>query len=179
MSRIGNKVILLPEGVSLTVKEGNNVTVEGPKGKLNNTFNPTMGITVNGNEVKVTRPSDSLTDKALHGTTRALIQNMVKGVTEGYSKSLVIEGVGYRASLKGNKIVIAAGFSHLVELDIPEGIKVACPSPTEINISGIDKQVVGEFAADVRKVRKPEPYKGKGIHYSDEIVRRKEGKKAK
>ena len=179
MSRIGNKVILLPEGVSLTVNAGNNVTVEGPKGKLTNKFNEEMTITVNDKEVKVTRPCDTIAMRALHGTTRALLHNMVVGVSEGYSKALVIEGVGYRASLKGKTLVIAAGYSHLVELEIPEGLTVTCPSATDITIAGIDKQLVGEFAANVRKVRKPEPYKGKGIHYSDEIVRRKEGKKAK
>ena len=179
MSRIGNKVILLPEGVSLTVNAGNNVVVEGPKGKLTNTFNEEMKIEVNGNEVKVSRPCDTIAMRSLHGTTRALLHNMVVGVSEGYSKALVIEGVGYRASLKGKTLVIAAGYSHLVELEIPEGLTVVCPTPTDITISGIDKQLVGEFTANVRKVRKPEPYKGNGIHYSDEVVRRKEGKKAK
>ena len=179
MSRIGNKLILLPAGVTLTVEGQNNVVVKGPKGELAYQFNANMGIEVNGNEVKVTRPDDSIANKTFHGTTRALLNNMVIGVSEGFAKTLLIEGVGYRASLKGNTLVIAAGYSHLVELAIPEGLKVVCPSQTEINISGIDKQLVGEFAANVRKVRKPEPYKGKGIRYSDEVIRRKEGKKAK
>ena len=179
MSRIGNKLILLPAGVTLTVEGENYVVVKGPKGELAFQFNANMGIEVNGNEVKVTRPDDSIVNKTIHGTTRALLNNMVVGVSEGYSKTLLIEGVGYRASLKGNTLVIAAGYSHLVEMPIPEGLKVVCPSQTEIQISGIDKQLVGEFAANVRKVRKPEPYKGKGIRYSDEIIRRKEGKKAK
>lgn len=179
MSRIGNKLILLPAGVTLTVEGQNYVVVKGPKGELAFQFNANMGIEVNGNEVKVTRPDDSIVNKTIHGTTRALLNNMVVGVSEGYSKTLLIEGVGYRASLKGNTLVIAAGYSHLVEMPIPEGLKVVCPSQNEIQISGIDKQLVGEFAANVRKVRKPEPYKGKGIRYSDEIIRRKEGKKAK
>ncbi len=179
MSRIGNKLILLPAGVTLTVEGQNYVVVKGPKGELAFQFNEKMGIEVNGNEVKVTRPDDSIANKTIHGTTRALLNNMVVGVSEGYGKTLLIEGVGYRASLKGNTLVIAAGYSHLVEMPIPEGLKVVCPSQTEIQISGIDKQLVGEFAANVRKVRKPEPYKGKGIRYSDEIIRRKEGKKAK
>ena len=179
MSRIGNKLILLPAGVTLTVEGENYVVVKGPKGELAFQFNANMGIEVNGNEVKVTRPDDSIANKTIHGTTRALLNNMVVGVSEGYSKTLLIEGVGYRASLKGNTLVIAAGYSHLVEMPIPEELKVVCPSQTEIQISGIDKQLVGEYAANVRKVRKPEPYKGKGIRYSDEIIRRKEGKKAK
>lgn len=178
MSRIGNKLIILPAGVTITT-EGNAVTVNGPKGSISASFNSIIGIEVNGNEVKITRPNDEIKVKALHGTTRALINNMVVGVSNGFEKVLLIEGVGYRASLKGKTLVIAAGYSHLVEMPIPEGLTVACPSQTEIRISGIDKQLVGEFAANVRKVRKPEPYKGKGIRYSDEIIRRKEGKKAK
>ena len=177
MSRIGNKLILLPAGVTLTVEGQNYVVVKGPKGELAFQFNANMGIEVNGNEVKVTRPDDSIVNKTIHGTTRALLNNMVVGVSEGYSKTLLIEGVGYRASLKGNTLVIAAGYSHLVEMPIPEGLKVVCPSQNEIQISGIDKQLVGEFAANVRKVRKPEPYKGKGVKYAGEKVRRKEGKK--
>lgn len=179
MSRIGNKLISLPAGVTLTVEENNYVVVKGPKGELSYSFNPKMGIEVDGTEVKVTRPDDSIINKTNHGTTRALLHNMVVGVSEGFEKNLLIEGVGYRASLKGKTLVIAAGYSHLVEMAIPEGLNVTCPSQTEIKIAGIDKQLVGEFAANVRKVRKPEPYKGKGIRYSDEIIRRKEGKKAK
>ena len=179
MSRIGKKVITLQAGVSVVVNENNHVTAKGPKGEISFTFNPKMTIEVEGTSVKVTRPSDSIEDKRIHGTTRAILHNMVEGVTNGFSKSLAIEGVGYRASLKGRTIVIAAGFSHLVELPIPEGLTVQCPSQTEIVISGIDKQQVGQFAAEVREVRKPEPYKGKGIRYKDEVVRRKEGKKAK
>lgn len=178
MSRIGNKVIQLAAGVSVTA-DNNLVVVKGPKGELSYQFNPIIKIEVEGNEVKVSRPNDEILTRALHGTTRAIIHNMVVGVSEGYSKTLIIEGVGFRASLKGNTLVIAAGYSHLVEMAIPEGLKVTCVSQTEIKIEGIDKQLVGEFAANVRKVRKPEPYKGKGIHYSDEVVRRKEGKTAK
>lgn len=179
MSRIGNKIVQLAAGVSVTVDENNLVVVKGPKGELSHQFNPIIKISVEEHDVKFTRPNDEILTRALHGTTRALVHNMVVGVSEGFTKSLTIEGVGYRASLKGNTLVIAAGYSHLVEMAIPEGLKVICPSQTEIKIEGIDKQLVGEFAANVRKVRKPEPYKGKGIRYSDEVVRRKEGKKAK
>ncbi len=178
MSRIGNKVIQLAAGVSVTA-DNNLVVVKGPKGELSHQFNPIIKIEVEENEVKVSRPNDEILTRALHGTTRALIHNMVVGVSEGFSKTLIIEGVGFRASLKGNTLVIAAGYSHLVEMAIPEGLKVTCVSQTEIKIEGIDKQLVGEFAANVRKVRKPEPYKGKGIRYSDEVIRRKEGKTAK
>lgn len=179
MSRIGNKIVQLAAGVSVTVDENNLVVVKGPKGELSHQFNPIIKIIVEEHDVKFTRPNDEILTRALHGTTRALVHNMVVGVSEGFTKSLTIEGVGYRASLKGSTLVIAAGYSHLVEMAIPEGLKVICPSQTEIKIEGIDKQLVGEFAANVRKVRKPEPYKGKGIRYSDEVVRRKEGKKAK
>ena len=179
MSRIGNKHIDIPAGVTVEVSELNEVKVKGPKGELEFNFGPKMKITVDGTVLKVERPNDEKENRALHGTTRALINNMIKGVTEGFSKTLLIEGVGYRASLKGNVLVVAAGYSHLVELEIPKGLTVTCPSQTEINIAGIDKQLVGEFAANVRKVRKPEPYKGKGIRYKGEVIRRKEGKKAK
>ena len=179
MSRIGNKHIDIPAGVNVEVSELNEVSVKGPKGECKFNFGTGMKITLDGNTLKVERPNDEKENRALHGTTRALINNMIKGVTEGFTKTLLIEGVGYRASLKGNTLVVAAGYSHLVELEIPKGLTVTCPSQTEINISGIDKQLVGEFAANVRKVRKPEPYKGKGIRYKDEVIRRKEGKKAK
>ncbi len=179
MSRVGNKVINLHDGVTVQVLEENKVVVTGPKGELSFNFNPEMQIEVQGTQVIVKRPSDSIKHKALHGTTRAVINNMVEGVAKGFSKTLVIEGVGYRASLKGDTLVINAGFSHLVELAIPAGLKVTVPTQTEINIAGIDRQLVGQFAAEVREVRKPEPYKGKGIRYKNEVVRRKEGKKAK
>ncbi|MFA6843020.1 MAG: 50S ribosomal protein L6 [Bacilli bacterium] len=179
MSRIGLKKIILPKGVTVTISKDNEVTVKGPKGENSFKFTPQMEITCTDGVVAVARPNDLLQNKALHGTTRAVINNMVVGVSEGFEKSLLIEGVGYRFSLKGKILVVAAGFSHLVELPLPEKINVEVVSPTEIKITGIDRQEVGEFAANVRKIRKPEPYKGKGIRYSDEIIRRKEGKTAK
>jgi large subunit ribosomal protein L6 len=179
MSRIGNKAIKLHDGVTVTVGEENLVLVSGPKGQIEFKFNPDIEIKVEENVVHVHRPSDSLEHRALHGTTRAILHNMIEGVVTGFSKTLLIEGVGYRAQLQGNNLVINAGYSHLVEMPIPAGLTVKVPSPTEINISGIDKQAVGQFAAEVRLVRKPEPYKGKGIRYKDEVIRRKEGKKAK
>ena len=178
MSRIGKKAVAIPAGVTVTC-ENNHVTVKGPKGEISFGFNSDIIIEIKDGGVHVSRPTEDKAHRQLHGTTRALINNMVKGVTEGWSKSLLIEGVGYRASLKGNTLVVAAGYSHLVELPIPEGLKVECPSQTEVKISGIDKQLVGQFAAEVREVRKPEPYKGKGIRYADEVIHRKEGKKAK
>lgn len=179
MSRIGKKVITLPAGVTVTVAENNAVTVEGPKGKLSFNFNPAMKINVSATEITVERPNDEKENRALHGTTRALLNNMVVGVSEGFTKKLEINGVGYRAQLQGTKLVVNAGYSNPVEMVIPEGIKVECPKPVEILISGADKQAVGEFAANVRAVRGPEPYKGKGIKYSTETIRRKEGKTAK
>ena len=176
MSRIGYKVIDLPENVTVT-KDGENYTVKGPKGELTRHFDPAITITQEGQEIKLDRPDDSY--KALHGTMRANLHNMVIGVTEGYSKKLTLIGVGYRAQLKGKKLVLNVGYSHPVEMDAPEGIKIEVPSNTEITISGISKQVVGEFAATIRGVRPPEPYKGKGIRYVDEYVRRKEGKTGK
>jgi large subunit ribosomal protein L6 len=179
MSRIGNKAIKLHDGVTVTVDENNLAKVSGPKGNIEFTFDEDMKIEVADGTVKVKRPSDSIKHKALHGTTRAVLHNMIEGVAKGFSKSLAIEGVGYRAQLKGETLVINAGYSHLVEMAIPKGLTVAVPTPTEIIISGVDKQAVGQFAAEVRLVRKPEPYKGKGIRYKNEVVRRKEGKKAK
>ena len=179
MSRVGNKLIVLKEGVTVEVKDGNVVTVKGPKGELTQQLFKDIKVEVNGNEVKVARPSDSIKDKTLHGTARALLHNMVEGVTNGFTKTLLIEGVGYKAQVTGKQLVISAGYSHTVPLDIPEGLTVTCPQPTEIQISGIDKQVVGQFAANARAVRKPEPYHGKGLRYKDEVIRRKEGKKAK
>lgn len=178
MSRIGNKVINLPEGVTVS-QNGNVVTVKGPKGELSNTFNSNIEIVVDGNEVVLKRPDDTKAMKTIHGTSRANLNNMVEGVSKGFTKTLEIVGVGYRASLKGNTLVVSAGYSHDVELEIPAGIKVELPKNTQVVISGVDKQVVGQFAANVRGVREPEPYLGKGIRYSDEVVRRKEGKTAK
>ena len=179
MSRIGNKVINVPAGVTVTVADNNNVTVKGPKGELNFKFNNELEISVSATEVAVKRPNDTKEMKALHGTTRALLNNMVKGVSEGFKKQLEINGVGYRAALQGNKLVLSAGYSHNVEMEVPAGLKVELPKNTNIIISGIDKQLVGQFAAEIREVRKPEPYKGKGIKYSYETIRRKEGKTAK
>lgn len=178
MSRIGKKVINIPAGVNVTL-DGNLIKVNGPKGQLEFNYNPIVTITVENNEIKVTRPSDDKFHRSLHGTTRSLIENMVIGVTEEFTKSLEIQGVGYRAQLKGNTLAVNAGYSHIVEMDIPVGVKVEVPTPTEIKITGSDKQVIGQFAAEIRGIRKPEPYKGKGIRYKGEYVRRKEGKKAK
>jgi len=179
MSRIGNKVISIPAGVEVKIGENNVVTVKGPKGELTRDFNADLGFNVEGSEITVTRPNDEKISKMLHGTTRALLNNMIVGVSAGFTRELEIIGVGYRAAKQGEKLVLSAGYSHPVELVAPEGLTVEVPTQTSVVISGIDKQVVGEFAANVRKVRPPEPYKGKGIRYKDEHVRRKEGKKAK
>ena len=177
MSRIGNRRLNIPEGVTVTV-DGSTVTVKGPKGELTNTFNRELSISVEDNSVVVTRPNDIKTIKSLHGTTNALIKNMIIGVSEGYKKELEIVGVGYRFNVQGNKINVNAGFSHPVEIIVPDYLKVEQVNTTEIAISGIDKQKVSEFAANIRKLRKPEPYKGKGIRFKGEHIRRKEGKKA-
>lgn len=175
MSRIGNRVLTIPEGVSVTVN-GNIVTVKGPKGELSTEINRNINVEVEGNEVKVTRKNDNF--KNFHGTANANIKNMIIGVSEGYEKKLESIGVGYRFALKGNELVVTAGYSHPVNVAIPEGITLESPSNTELTIKGIDKCKIGEFAANIRKIREPEPYKGKGIRYKDEHVRRKEGKKA-
>ena len=177
MSRIGNRKIQIPEGVTVTV-ENNVVTVKGPKGELTNEFNKELTITVNENVVEISRPNDLKVIKSLHGTTNALISNMIVGVSEGYKKELEIVGVGYRFNVQGNKVNVNAGFSHPVVVEAPADLKVEQVNATEISISGIDKQKVSEFAANIRKLRKPEPYKGKGIRYKGEHIRRKEGKKA-
>ena len=180
MSRVGRLAVQLPAGVAVTLGEHNHVSVKGPKGTLTFTFHKDITIASAHNEISVTRPSDSLAHRALHGTTRALLNNMVKGVTEGYEKILDIKGVGYRASLKDSKtLIVNVGYSNPVEVEIPAGITVEIPINTEIRIKGIDKQLVGEFSAYVRKIREPEPYLGKGIRYRGEFVRRKEGKTAK
>jgi len=178
MSRIGKMPITLVDGVTATV-DGNTITVKGPKGSLNFTFKKTMKVAINGTEIVIERPSDSKEDKSIHGTTRALINNMVIGVSKGYTKKLKMIGVGYRAIMKNGQLVISAGYSHPVVMDIPEGLAVEVPKNTLVNVSGINKQMVGEFAANIRGVRPPEPYLGKGIRYVDEYVRRKEGKTAK
>jgi len=178
MSRIGNKAITIPSGVELTIAEGNEVTVKGPKGTLTKKFSPLMGITVDNGVLTVTRPNEEKHTKQLHGTTRALINAMVEGVEKGFTKQLKIVGIGYRAALSGNKLTLNVGFSHPVEFTVPSDVTVECPDATTINVSGIDKQIVGQFAAVVRATKKPEPYGGKGIRYADEHVRRKEGKTA-
>jgi len=175
MSRIGKKPVTIPAGVTVTVAEGNVVTVKGPKGELTNTFNADMIINVEGNVLTVSRPTDEANHRALHGLTRTLISNMVEGVDKGYSKVLEVNGVGYRAEKKGNQLVMRLGFSHEVIVSEIPGISIAVDG-NKITVSGIDKQVVGQFAAEVRGKRPPEPYKGKGIKYADEVIRRKVGK---
>jgi large subunit ribosomal protein L6 len=176
MSRIGNKPVTLPAGVELKIDDNNVVTVKGPKGQLEQQIDPRIKVEVEGSEVKFTRPSDNRNDRAQHGLSRTLIQNMVTGVTDGYEKKLQIIGVGYRAEKKGNTLVMNLGFSHPVEMEDPEGITTETPDATTIVVKGIDKALVGNYAANIRKWRKPEPYKGKGIRYDGEYVRRKEGK---
>ena len=178
MSRIGNKHIAIPAGVSVDLKDGV-VTIKGPKGTLTYPLNSEVEIKVEGAELVVTRKADDKIHRSLHGTTRANLHNMVVGVSEGFEKVLEIVGVGYRANLQGNTLVLNMGYSHPVNMPIPQGLSVTVPSPTEVHVLGCDKQLVGEFAANIRKVRGPEPYKGKGIHYRGEYIRRKEGKKAK
>lgn len=175
MSRIGKKPVVIPAGVTVTVAEGNVVTVKGPKGELTNTFNADMKINVEGNVLTVSRPTDEANHRALHGLTRTLIANMVEGVEKGFSKELEVNGVGYRAEKKGNQLVMRLGFSHEVFVDEIPGINIEV-NGNKITIRGIDKQVVGQFAAEVRSKRPPEPYKGKGIKYVDEVIRRKVGK---
>jgi len=177
MSRIGNRKIVVPAGVTIT-NENNIVTVKGPKGELSLELVKGIEISQEENTLIVTRPNDEKATKAMHGTTNANIQNLIKGVTEGFQKGLEIIGVGYRFNVKGTTLVINAGYSHPVEMAVPTGLTVEQVSNTEITVKGIDKVLVGKFAAEVRSVREPEPYKGKGIRYKDEYVRRKEGKKA-
>ena len=175
MSRIGKLPIAIPDGVEVTV-DGSSVTVKGPKGELSRSFDPDMTIELEDGEVRVTRPTDQARHRALHGLTRSLIFNMVAGVSEGFEKILEIHGVGYKAEQKGKQLVLSVGFSHTVPMDPPDGVEFALDSPTVIRVRGIDKEKVGQIAAEVRKVRPPEPYKGKGIRYRDEHVRRKAGK---
>lgn len=177
MSRIGKQPVTLKEGVDASIN-GNTITIKGPKGELNYTFNEDMDVKIEGSEVVVKRPSDSKQHRSIHGTTRAIINNLVEGVTDGFKKELKMIGVGYRAMLQGKKLVINAGYSNPVEMVIPEDITVEVPKNTQIIISGANKQQVGAYAAEIRKVRPPEPYLGKGIRYVDEHVRRKEGKTA-
>ena len=176
MSRIGRAPIAIPAGVEINVADNNVVTVKGAKGTLTQQFNPNMTITVEGAQVTVTRPNDAKENRSLHGLTRTLINNMVIGVTEGYKKELDVNGVGYRVAKEGNKLVMNLGFSHQVIMEEKEGITIEVPGPNKIIINGCDKQLVGQFAAEVREKRPPEPYKGKGIKYVDEVIRRKAGK---
>ncbi len=178
MSRIGRQPIAVPAGVDVKI-DGSTVTVKGPKGTLSRTVHSNMKVELDGAEIKVSRPDESNLNKSLHGLTRTLIANMVKGVTDGYSKELEINGVGYRAAKQGKDLVMNIGYSHQVTMSEIEGITIDVPAPNKIIISGPDKQKVGQFAAEVREKRPPEPYKGKGIKYVDEHIRRKEGKAGK
>ncbi|MCP1146455.1 50S ribosomal protein L6 [Lysinibacillus endophyticus] len=179
MSRVGKKPIEVPASVTVTVADDNTVTVKGPKGELTRQFNKDMKIEQEGNVVTVVRPSESKEHRTIHGTTRALLANMVTGVSEGFSKSLELIGVGYRAQLQGKKLVLNVGYSHPVEFTPEEGLEVEVPSNTKVVVKGISKERVGAFASNIRDVRPPEPYKGKGIRYEGEYVRRKEGKTGK
>lgn len=176
MSRIGRMPIQVPNGVDVKIGENNVVTIKGSLGTLENTFSKNMNIKYENNEITVTRPNDEKENRALHGLTRTLIANMVQGVTAGFTKELEINGVGYRVAKQGNKVVMNLGYSHQVEMEEIPGIKLDCPAPNKIIVSGPDKQAVGEFAAKIREKRPPEPYKGKGIKYVDEVIIRKEGK---
>lgn len=178
MSRIGNKILEIPQGVTLT-NNSNVITVKGPKGELTRAFHPDMTIKIEDSVLTVERPSDNKEHRSLHGTTRSILGNMVEGVTKGYERGLELIGVGYRASKAGNKLVLNVGYSHPVEIQPEEGIEIEVPSNTKIIVRGIDKERVGAVAANIRAVRSPEPYKGKGIRYEGEFVRRKEGKTAK
>ena len=179
MSRIGRMPIAIPAGVTVTIAENNKVTVKGPKGTLERVLPEEMTIKVEGSEVVVTRPNDLKKMKSLHGLTRTLIANMVKGVTDGYEKVLEINGVGYRAQKQGKKLVLSLGYSHPVEMEDPEGLETVVEGTNKITVKGIDKEKVGQFAAEIRDKRRPEPYKGKGIKYADEVIRRKVGKTGK
>ncbi len=178
MSRIGKKPVEVPSGVDVAI-DGSDVVVKGTKGELSRTFNDRIGFDVDEGVITLTRPDDSRESRALHGLSRALLNNMVVGVSEGFRKELEIQGVGYRANLKGRDIELQVGFSHPVNISAPEGITFEVPEQTKIIVSGIDKELVGQVAANIRKVRPPEPYKGKGIRYSGEYVRRKAGKAGK
>ena len=179
MSRIGRLPVEIPAGVEITVAENNVVTVKGPKGTLTESLHVEMDIKVENNQVVVTRPNDLKKMKSLHGLTRTLVANMVTGVTKGYEKVLEINGVGYRAQKQGKKLILSLGYSHPVEMEDPEGLESVLDGQNKITIKGIDKQKVGQYAAEIREKRKPEPYKGKGIKYADEVIRRKVGKTGK
>ena len=177
MSRIGNRSLAIPAGVTCSL-EGNTLTVKGPKGELKKEFNKDITIEVKETEIVCKRANEAKFTKSIHGTTNDLIKNMLTGVSEGFTKELESVGVGYRFAVSGNKITVSAGYSHPVIMEVPAGITVESPSNTELKLSGIDNQKLSEFAANIRKIRKPEPYKGKGIRYKGEYIRRKEGKKA-
>ncbi|MDN4494006.1 50S ribosomal protein L6 [Ureibacillus aquaedulcis] len=179
MSRVGKKPIEVPANVTLTIADDNTVTVKGPKGELTRQFNQDMKIELEGNIINVVRPSESKQHRTIHGTTRALLANMVTGVSEGFSRSLELIGVGYRAQLQGTKLVLNVGYSHPVEFTPEEGLEIEVPSNTKVIVKGISKERVGALASNIRDVRPPEPYKGKGIRYEGEFVRRKEGKTGK
>jgi large subunit ribosomal protein L6 len=179
MSRIGKLPVVIPQGVNVTIDKNNVVTVKGPKGTLTREMHKDMNIAVEGGKVLVTRPSDEKEHRALHGLTRALLKNMVTGVTDGYQKGLDLVGVGYRAQVQGKKLVLTVGYSHPVEMEEISGITYETPAANKILVKGIDKELVGQVAANIRDVRKPEPYKGKGIKYENEVVRTKEGKTGK
>ncbi len=179
MSRIGKLPVQIPAGVTITVDEANLVAVKGPKGSLSSRISPEMKLEQDAGILHVKRPSDSKEHRALHGLSRTLINNMVTGVTAGFEKKLEIVGVGYRAQMQGTTLILNVGYSHPVEMPAPEGIAFEVPAPTKITVKGIDKQLVGQVAANIRIVRPPEPYKGKGIRYENEVVRRKEGKTGK
>jgi large subunit ribosomal protein L6 len=175
MSRIGKQPVNIPAGVKVSIEKGM-VRVEGPKGKLAQAIHPNMKVESDGKQVKVTRPNDERLNRALHGLTRALVNNMVVGVTKGYEKKLKIEGVGFQAAMKGKGVELTVGYANRIYHEPPAGVTVTVPDPTTIVVTGADKQVVGQFAAEIRASRKPEPYKGKGVRYENEVVRRKEGK---
>lgn len=179
MSRIGLKPINIPSGVEIKINDDNLIEVKGPKGQLSEKISPDMEIKIEDGVLTVARPTENKKHRSLHGLSRTLISNMIVGVTEGYSKTLEIEGTGYRAAKQGNKLVLTLGYSHPVELEDPKGIEVEVPAANKIVVKGIDKQQVGNYAANIRAFRKPEPYKGKGIKYSGEIIRRKVGKTGK
>ncbi|WP_077623977.1 50S ribosomal protein L6 [Sediminibacillus massiliensis] len=178
MSRVGLKILEIPEGVEIKL-DGNTATVKGPKGELTRTFHEDITIKIEDNVLSVERPSDNKEHRSLHGTTRSILGNMVEGVHKGFEKSLEITGVGYRAQKQGDKVIINAGYSHPVEIEHRDGIEIEVPSNTKVTVKGIDKELVGAVAANIRAIRPPEPYKGKGIRYEGEYVRRKEGKTAK
>jgi len=179
MSRIGRLPIAIPQGVEIKIAEDNTVSVNGPKGQLVKKMNDDINIAINEGKIVVTRPSDQKMHRALHGLTRALVNNMVEGVSKGFEKTLDINGVGYRAAKSGKKLTLTMGYSHPVEMDDPEGITTEVPAPNRVIVRGTDKEKVGIHAANIRAVRKPEPYLGKGIKYSDEVIKRKEGKTGK